>query len=233
MVFAIILSGGTGTRMKMGGVPKQYLCCHGRPIIDYSLQTVNDHPGIDRFVVVADREWRPSIDVWMKEGEFQKFFAYADPGENRQLSIKNGLIALERIAEPDDVVIIHDAARPLVTSELITSLLVALPGHDGVMPFLPAKDTFYMLDDNAMVAKELPRERLAAGQAPEAFIFGKYIKINKEIPAQEIMRIKGSTEIALKYDLKIAAVPGEERNFKITTQDDLLLMDKYIGGDRG
>lgn len=231
MNYVIILSGGVGSRMKTNGIPKQYLPCHGRAVICYPLVTFDRHPSIDGIVIVADEQWRAEIGTWMEEEHIQKFLAYADPGENRQLSIRNGLRALVGIAKEADAVIIHDAARPLVSAGLISRCLEALPGSDGVMPYLPAKDTFYLLGNSGLVAEELPRERLAAGQAPEAFRFGKYLQINEALSHEDILKISGSTQIALRNGLKITAVPGEERDFKITTSDDMLLLEKYMEGD--
>lgn len=226
MTTGLILSGGSGVRMGMN-VPKQYIVFRGRPVISYSLETFDRHPMIDSIVIVADKQWRPEIDQWMQNDGIGKFAGYADPGETRQYSI---LHALEKIKTDGgaDSIIIHDAARPLVTEGLITSCLSALTGHGGVLPILPAKDTFYLLDEQGRASKLLPRARLAAGQAPEAFDFEKYYAANMSLSREEFLKINGSSEIALRCGIEVVTVPGDEKNIKITTADDLTLLNAYM-----
>ena len=226
MTIALILSGGVGTRMGLD-LPKQYLEFRGKPVISYSLSTFDRHPLIDRIIIVADRQWQREIDKWLDEFGIKKFLKYADPGETRQYSIINGLKEIERLGGAHKV-IIHDAARPLVSDKLITACLENLDGCDGVMPVLPAKDTFYLLDGQGMAAKLLPRALLAAGQAPEAFNYVKYFEANMSLSRDEILKINGSSELALKCGLTVRTVPGDERNIKITTPNDLTLLEAYM-----
>lgn len=227
MVTAIILSGGIGSRMKTDGFPKQYIEIHGRPIISYSLKTFNECPKIDKIVIIADISWWDKISEWINKENISKFAGFADPGETRQYSIINGLKEIERFGGTDKV-IIHDAARPLVSSKLITACLENLDDCDGVMPVLPAKDTFYLLDGHGMASKLLPRSLLAAGQSPEAFVYMKYYDANMSLSHDEILKINGSSELALKCGLTVKTVPGDERNIKITTPNDLTLLEAYM-----
>ena len=226
MVNCILLSGGMGTRMGLD-LPKQYLKFRGKPVISYSLSTFDHHPLIDRIIIVADRQWRGEIDKWADEFDIKKFVGYADPGEIRQYSIINGLKEIEKLGGADKV-IIHDAARPLVSDRLITDCLENLDGCDGVMPVLLAKDTFYLLNEQGMASKLLPRSLLAAGQAPEAFDYKKYFDANMSLSHDEILKINGSSELALKCGLSVKTVEGDERNIKITTPNDLTLLEAYM-----
>lgn len=226
MTISLILSGGVGTRMGLD-LPKQYLEFRGRPVISYSLSTFDRHPLIDRIIIVADRQWRGEIDKWLDEFDIKRFAGYADPGETRQYSIINGLKEIKKLGGANKF-IIHDAARPLVSDRLITDCLENLDGCDGVMPVLPAKDTFYLLDGQGMASKLLPRALLAAGQAPEAFNYAKYLEANMSLSRDEILKINGSSELALKCGLTVRTVPGDERNIKITTPNDLTLLEAYM-----
>lgn len=228
MTTVLLLSGGTGTRMGGGALPKQYLSVCGKPIIVYSLYTLDRHPLVDRFVIAAAPVWREKIDEWRIAEGIAKPVIYADPGETRQLSILNGLSAMADTASDDETVIIHDAARPLVSAELITRCVRALGSCDGVMPTLPAKDTFYLLDDTGRASKLLPRSQLAAGQAPEVFRFAPYYRACREASREELLTVSGTTEMALRHGLKVTTVAGDERNLKITTPNDLLLLQAYM-----
>ncbi len=228
MTIGLILSGGIGSRMATNGIPKQYLSLCGHPIISYSLQTFDAHPSIAEMVIVADKIWQEQITECIDRSHITKPVFFADPGETRQYSIFNGLKKIVQSCTNTDYVIIHDAARPLVSGKLISRCLGALFGHDGVMPVLPAKDTFYLTDGHGKVVQLLNRSALAAGQAPEAFVFQKYYEAHLKTPRKELLKINGSTEIAVLNGFDIVTVDGDERNIKITTSSDLTLAEQYM-----
>ena len=124
--------------------------------------------------------------------------------------------------------LIHDAARPVISEALITRCLSAAAGHDGVMPVLPMKDTVYYSTDGVKVKSLLNRNEIYAGQAPELFRLGTYYEANKKLLPDQILRINGSTEPAIIAGLDIVMIPGEESNFKITTKSDLERFRKMI-----
>lgn len=207
--------------------PKQYIEVKGRPIISYCLQTLLSHEKIDAVQIVVDEMWRDVILDSMKSldgGDTVykgKFRGFSEPGKTRQLSIFNGLEDIRTYAEESDIVLIHDAVRPLLSADMITACLEAVEGHDGVLPVLPMKDTVYYSEDGIRVSSLLERARIFAGQAPEAFVLGKYYEANRALLPERILQINGSTEPAILAGLDIAMIPGDEGNFKITTKADL------------
>lgn len=222
---AIILSGGTGSRMNMD-IPKQYIDVGGRMIITRSILPFLECSSISGIQIVADEAWRDSI---LKEyaGQPYKFTGFSSPGLNRQWSILNALRDIRQNTEDDDIVIIHDAARPLVTTEMITAYVSSMYNethHDGVMPVISMKDTVYYSEDGVGISKLLNRDRIFAGQAPEVFLYGKYLAACERLLPDKIMSIRGSTEPAIMAGMDVMMVPGDERNFKITTREDL---DRY------
>ena len=212
---ALILSGGTGTRMGLD-VPKQYVEVGGRPVISYCLDVFEGSDVVDIIVVVCSEEYKSMIRD-LGHGKVKDF---ADPGENRQLSILSGLNVLKKYIKDDDHVIIHDAARPLVSSETLKMIAQGLERSEAVLPVLPMKDTVYETVDGKVVAN-LDRSRISAGQAPEGFLFGKYLKANEALMPERILDISGSMQPALLYGMDVISIPGDEKNFKITTQEDL------------
>ena len=191
MVVAIILSGGTGSRIGLE-VPKQYFKIKDRMLIDYSLEAVAKCDAIDYFCVVASSLWRDKIEGRMSKASKSKFVGFANPGDNRQLSIVSGLHLIKDYFDKNgfsaDTVLIHDAARPNVTSEMMVDYIKALRGHDGVMPVLPMKDTVYYSEDGDKVSKLLDRKKIYAGQAPEVFVFDKYLKANESLFPEKIKK---------------------------------------------
>lgn len=220
---AIILSGGTGTRLG-GDTPKQYIKVKDKMLIEYSVEAIHRCPSMDALVVVAANERRGEIEKCIPKDGSITFIGFADPGETRQLSILNALrFIAENAKEGDgaDLVLIHDAARPNVTPELINELIKAAKDREGAMPVLPMKDTVYISKDQKTVTGLIDRKTVFAGQAPEVFRFEKYLKANEALLPDRIREINGSSEPAVLAGMDIALIPGDENNYKITTAEDL------------
>ncbi len=128
-----------------------------------------------------------------------------------------------------DNIIIHDAARPFVSVENIDECITALDSHEGAMPVLPMKDTVYFSRTGKHVDELLNRSCIYAGQAPEAFRFDKYMEANEALLPDKILMIKGSTEPAIMAGMDVAMIPGDQRNFKVTTDEDLARAREILG----
>lgn len=220
MNIAIILSGGVGTRMG-ADCPKQYIEVNDRPIISWCIETFASRKDISKVIIVADNKW---ISYLKTHTAFETGkLCFAEPGETRQYSILSGLYKAKELGfDNDDVIVIHDAARPLVTDRIIDECIKGInEGYDGVMPALRVKDTTYLSEDGVVVSSLLDRSKLRAGQSPESFRLGDYLKLHEKISREEILKINGSTEIAFKAGQKVKIIDGDETNFKITTPDDL------------
>ncbi len=219
MNIALVLAGGSGVRLG-ADIPKQYIAVKGKTIITYCLEVFGAHPLVDAIQIVAHREWQEKIYQQMTKPVLDKFMGFSAPGSNRQYSIFHGLQDIVQYAKKTDVVIVHDAARPCVSQTMLTACVDACKEHDGALPVLPMKDTVY-LGDGRQIMSLLEREKVYAGQAPEAFVLGKYYEANKSLIPDKIEQINGSTEPAILAGMDIAMIPGDEGNFKITTQADL------------
>lgn len=231
MNIALILSGGTGTRLG-GDIPKQYIKVKGRMLIAYCLNMFATHSAIDGIFVVAAPEWRDEIINECGRLGIGKaaITGFSDPGRTRQLSIINGLRDIDTYVKSldkndDPVVIIHDAARPNLTAEYLDRCLDAIEGCDGVMPTLPMKDTVYYSKNGIKVDRLLDRSCIYAGQAPELYRLKKYLEANEKLLPDDILKINGSTEPAVMAGLNVAMIPGDENNYKVTTKKD---MDRFI-----
>lgn len=230
MNIAVILSGGSGSRMKTGTKPKQYMEVEGKPMICYCLETFQKHPMIDAIVIVAEEQYQEMLKEWMEKEQISKFADYAPAGRARQHSIYSGIMTAgkltgrcettdEEIAK--DIVIIHDAARPCVSEQMITDCLEGAMEYDGAMPVITVKDTVYRSEDGKTISGLLNRDELFAGQAPEAFKLAPYLAIHDAMSDEDLANVRGSSEIAYQHGMKIKLVKGEEANFKITTKEDL------------
>ena len=212
----LILAGGTAERLKGYDKPKQFIEVGGKLLISYCLEVFKNSPDIDLICVVVADEWRVILGDYI----------YAKPGKSRQHSIYSGLIELEQ-HKPDKVVI-HDAARPRVTEGDIKGVIEASIGHDGATPVLPVSDTMYDSIDGRTISRTLDREGIFAGQTPECYDFLKYLEIHKNTSDDGLSKVKGSSEIAVSNNLKIAICKGSPENLKVTTKTDLEFFVAHI-----
>lgn len=234
--YTVILSGGIGSRLKGIDIPKQYYKICGRTILSYCLEQIEQTECINGYIVIAAKEWQDFILQEIKQlpatastgSAASKFLEFALPGKNRQQSILHGLQSLKTTAEDNDIVLIQDAVRPLTSKTLIVNCIQAAAGADGAMPILPMTDTVYYSKDGKQVDALLDRDKIIAGQAPEAFVFGAYLRANESLSESEMLAVRGSTEPAIKAGMRIALLDGDERNLKITTEKDLKQFEKLL-----
>lgn len=226
---AIILAGGIGSRMGADR-PKQFLMVQEKPIISYCFEIFQNHSEIDRIVVVVSEEWQGYVEEQVEKFGITKVCGYAPAGKTRQHSIYNGLKRIEQNASETEIVIVHDAARPLVSDQIISDCITGATEYDGAMPVISVKDTVYQSEDGKKIGCLLKRSELFAGQAPESFKFKKYYQIHNEVTDEEIGLTAGSSEIAYRHGMEIRMVKGSERNLKITTVEDLETFESILKG---
>lgn len=225
MNIAIILSGGVGSRMGNSGTAKQYFKVNGKMIISYCLDTFENHPLIDKIIIVAAEEQHSLLYSY----KYSKLSIIEINGKSRQHSVLNGLKAAMNISSSkDDIVLIHDAARPLVSDKIIESCIGAIGEYDGAMPGIEVKDTIYQSYNGIEIDKLLNRNELFAGQSPESYILSKYFEIHQQATDEQLSDSTGSSVIAFQHGLRIKIVAGDEKNFKITTPKDLELFERII-----
>lgn len=228
--YALVLSGGKGVRLGLD-VPKQYIEVGNKPIIGYCLDTFQKHEQIDGIVIVIDDSWREYVQAYIRKEAIDKFMFFSPAGKSRQHSILNGLTAMkENGVQDDSVIIIHDAARPNVSDEIIDSCIEKMADYDCAMPVLPVKDTVYVSNDRKTISSLLDRDTLYAGQAPESCRLGKYYEANMVLTDEEIENVRGTSAIAYEKGLTVGLFPGSERNYKITTVVDLEKFKREIEG---
>ena len=226
---AIILAGGVGSRMGVDR-PKQFLMVREKPIISYCFDIFQKHDRIDKIVVVVSDEWKKFVEEYAEKFGVTKLCGFAPAGKTRQHSIYNGLKCIERNAPDTEIVIVHDAARPLVSDQIISDCIDGATEFDGAMPVISVKDTVYQSTDGKQIGQLLKRSELFAGQAPESFKFRKYLDIHNQVSDEEIGNTAGSSEIAYRHGMEIRMVKGSERNLKITTIEDLETFETILKG---
>lgn len=224
---AVILSGGVGSRIG-GDLPKQYIKVNGIPVIQYCLETFIQHDLIQKIVICCADQWKSFVEDMLASMNVTKEILFSPAGDTRQLTVFNALVKLNGVCDDEDIILIHDAARPLVSVDLINRCIESSVCMDGALPVVGVKDTIYLSEDGKIISNLLNRSCLFAGQSPETLRYGKYYKICSELSRSEIINITGSTEIAYNKGMSISLVQGEDLNFKITTYEDLLNFENIV-----
>jgi len=217
-VAALIVAGGSGRRMG-SEIPKQYMDIGGAPLIRHTLEAFLSHPRVDVVQAVIGEDHG---ELFAKAVMGLKMPMPVSGGKTRQQSVLNGLEALARreMGAPS-VVMIHDAARPFVTADLISRLLDALGMHEGVIPALPVVDTIKQVDDEGIITATIPRRTLRAAQTPQVFYLAPILAAHRSALQDGATELTDDAAVAERAGFEVAAILGEERNRKITTPGDL------------
>ncbi len=217
---ALIVAAGRGERAG-GSTPKQFRPLCGVPMLRRSADVFLRREDVTQVLVVA-----PESHLDVAFGLLLGTIARVVPGaHSRQGSVAFGLEALVRDAP--DFVLIHDAARPLVSESLVTRVLAALAeGNDAAIPLLPVADT--LKRNGAQGWNTVTRDGLFRAQTPQGFRFDAILKAHRDHAAVPVTDDMALAEAA---GLKIASVAGEEANMKITTPDDFAHAERLIRGD--
>lgn len=208
----LILAGGIGSRMT-GSVPKQFVEVGGRTVVSYVLSAFEQCEEIAVNCVVVHDMWRGVIEEACRRG-----CIFAEPGATRQHSIHNGLLALK--GQTIKWVIVHDAARPLISPAILKDLLEAAQGYDGATPALPVNETIYYSFNGKTIASTLERDQIFVGQTPECYDFRQYCAAHEQF-YEMLGEFRGSSTIAVNAGMKIARAKGDAGNFKLTNDADL------------
>jgi 2-C-methyl-D-erythritol 4-phosphate cytidylyltransferase len=209
-VWVVLVAAGRGERLGSGR-PKAFARLGGLPLLAEPLRRLDDCAGIDGIVVVAPPGWEDQAILLAEEIGASKVSACVPGGETRSASVRAGLAEVPADAA---VVLVHDAARPVLPPEIVPRLLEALQeGFDGAVPAVPVTDTVKRAHENVVV-ETLARSELVAVQTPQAFV----ASVLRAAAAGE-----GSDCASLVEEAggRIKVVPGDERLAKVTTPADL------------
>jgi len=211
-VATIIVAGGTGTRAGLFP-PKQYQKIGLQTVLEITVNQFVSHPHVDSCVVVISREHKELFDETVSPNIHNKL-QLTFGGNSRTESVYNGLQHLKN--QDISHVLIHDGARPFVSTKLITDMVSLLKSNEGIVPVVAISDAVWKYKDNHLV-EPVSREHLGAAQTPQGFNYSQILQAYKKRAGHTA----DCAEIALAGNLKVAIVEGEKENYKITTAGDL------------
>lgn len=222
-VGVVIVAGGTGSRVG-GQELKQFRWVAGKPMLLHSLQTFMAHPRVIAVVCVLPRQYAGDPPPWLFQCDVDRLLV-ANGGRTRTESVSNGL---DDLVDEAQVVLIHDAARPLVDMATIDRVIAGVDAGQATVAGLPVVDTLKAVDDGMRVMQTVDRSALWRAQTPQGFPREMIVRVHREARDR---RLTATDDAALCEELGIpvAMVRGDERAMKITEEADFARAEALFG----
>jgi len=223
-VGVVIVAGGSGTRADTGdGELKQFKWVAGKPMLLHSVQTFMARPDVVSVVCVLPRRYAGDPPPWLFQCDLDRL-AVSVGGKSRAESVANGLDDLPDEAE---IVLVHDAARPLVNDATIDRVITSVRGGTCAVAALPVIDTLKEVSEDGLIVRTIDRDHLWRAQTPQGFPRGVIVDVHRRARAD---RVNATDDAALceRYGIAVRVVRGSERALKVTDPGDFARIDALL-----
>lgn len=229
MNIALIIAGGSGKRMGQD-IPKQFLNVYDKPILMYTLDAFQNHPGISEIGIVCIEGWENMVWAYSHQFNIDKLKWVIRGGDSVQESIRNGVFYIEEHYKGDDIIIIHDGIRPLVEDGVLTDVIRVAEKYGAAASALPYNEQIFVADDDYSTTKYIPRETLRRVVTPQAYRVEK-IAAGYHRAFEEKIGIFGSSyanTMMVELGERLYFAAGSEKNIKLTTKEDIEIFKAYL-----
>lgn len=229
MNIALIIAGGVGNRMGQD-IPKQFMYIEDCPVVIRTLQAFEKHPQIDAIAVVCLQGWETILQSYANQYRITKLKHIFPGGENGQSSIRNGIYGLHQFGYGDtDLVLIHDAVRPLISQEIISSNIATCLRHGNAITSIRCAEAILESTDHQSSDSSIPRDKLFRTQTPQTFPLGELVKAHQEALEKGITNSVATCTLMVELGGRTLHIaPGEERNIKLTNTEDIELYKSLL-----
>lgn len=227
MNIAILLAGGTGSRMG-SDLPKQFIDIYGKPLVVHTIEAFDINPNIDYIAVICKEDFKEELKIWVRKYGLTKVKWIISGGDTRQGSVYNGIVHLKEFCKEDDILVIHDSARPLISQRIIDENISKAKDYKAVDTVIPSTDTIIKSVDDEFIHQVPVRKELYLGQTPQSFTYGLIERAHKEAMESDILNATDDCQLILRLGEKVRLVEGDKLNFKVTTFEDLLMLKSII-----
>ena len=229
MNIAVIFAGGVGKRMHTKDKPKQFLEVCNKPVLIYTLEHFENNPEIDAIVIACVPDWINYTEELVYRFRISKVKKIVPGGKTGQDSIYNGLCAAESISTTkNDIVLIHDGVRPLISSQLITKNIKAVKEYGSAITSGIVKETIVIVNNQNNVQQVEPREHCRVAKAPQSFLLNEILTIHRKAIAEGKHEFIDSCTMMQSYGKTMHMIEGPNENIKITTPEDYYTMRAVI-----
>lgn len=225
MNIALIIAGGSGNRMGQD-IPKQFMHVGNCPIIIHTMAAFQRHADVHAIAVVCLAGWETVLQSYANQFCIDKLRWIFPGGSNGQESIHNGIYGLREAGCADeDLVLIHDAVRPLLSQDIISTNIATCKKYGYAITGIRCREAILESDDGFCTRTSIPRDKLIRTQTPQTFRLGNIIAAHEEAAKRGITNsVASCTLIAELGEKEMHIVPGSEKNIKITTIEDLEIL---------
>ncbi|MBP2118710.1 2-C-methyl-D-erythritol 4-phosphate cytidylyltransferase [Cohnella lubricantis] len=203
--------------------PKQFLELHGKPIIIYTLEHFEEHPEIDNIVVVCLDGWIGELESLLRRYEIRKVSQVIPGGDTGHESIYNGLQAMEGNSRADDIVLIHDGVRPLITAELISANILKVKECGTAITVEPAKESILYSESGDLINSVPNRSHMYVAKAPQSFYYAMIWEWYQRARKEGVLSIDSAHLLSL-YGVEMHTVKSPSNNIKITSPADYYVL---------
>lgn len=221
MISAMIFAGGVGERMKSADIPKQFLEVEGKPIIIHTLEHFSNHPEVDHIVVSCIESWIDVLKEQLVKHNIKKVVDVVPGGANGHQSIHNGLVRVAEYSNKEDIVLICDGVRPMLSEELISNCIKDTKVYGSAVPVTPSIDSVLYSEDGVMCGKSFVRSTTYITQAPQGYTMEKIMWAHDEAERRGIVSPTSSSELLIELGEEVHIFHGIRENIKVTTPEDL------------
>lgn len=220
MNVALILAGGSGARTEQS-VPKQFISIYEKPIILYTLEAFEKHPDIDAIIVSCISGWHDVLKGYAVDDGITKLRWVVDGGDNGQSSARNALLALEDVCGSEDIVVIHDAVRPMISQDIITDCIEKARKFGSGLSAVRCQETIMRTNDGETGHIGIDRNDIMRVQTPQAYKYGKVLWAHKEALNRGITNAVYTNTLMMDLGEELHFSLGSNKNIKITTLEDI------------
>lgn len=222
MNIALLTASGIGSRTHQD-IPKQFINVDNKPILIYTLEAFQNHPNIDEICVVILKGWEKILNAYARQFNITKLKYIVNGGETGQESIYNGLQEIRKHCLDDDVVLIHDGNRPMVSQEIITDSLVKFQQFGNAVAAIPCTEVVFVVEEENSneSMKSIERNNLRRTQTPHTYRLGDICAAHEEVRRRGITNLAASCSLMEILGKKSYFSKGSEINLKITTIEDI------------
>lgn len=221
MVHALIFAGGMGTRMKSEDLPKQFIEVDGKAIIIRTLEHFSHHNEVDKIVIVCVESWIDYLLELLKINAITKVSAVIPGGRTGYDSIHNGLIEIAGTATDEDIVLICDGVRPVLTKELISNCIKMTYQYGSAVPVVSSIDSVLVSANGQSCRQNMPRKDIYITQAPQGYFIKNILWAHNQAEYIGKTTPVSSADLMIELGKEIYLFEGDRDNIKVTTPEDL------------